>query len=311
MSNKITTKIYCKPPITIDEQINQLIKKGLIVSTRQNARLFLKHVSYYRLRAYTYPFQDNATSTFHVFKRNDISLDDIIELYNFDNKLREILFSAISIIEVSLRTVMTQEYSEETNDSHWFTESSHYHQNYNNLIQSMHSEVCRSNEEFIKHYFTKYSIPSIPPSWMTLETVSLGTLSRLLKDLKESPIKKKIATQYGLPNSKILINWIHSISILRNHCAHHSRIWNRRFTVQIIVPRNTLFSFVSINHIQHIKQNKIYSIIIAISYLLDVIEPNNKFVESIKELIGNRNKLVNIKEMGFPADWLTEDLWKG
>lgn len=310
MEKKLIKKIYNKVPITIEQQINLLNKKGLLIDNKQTAYAFLHHVSYYRLRAYTYPFQDNENNLLHIFKRNDINFSDIIALYHFDKNLRELLFSAISTIEVSLRTTITQFYSVEFNDSHWFTNSNHYYNNYTSIIETIKSEVNRSHEEFINHYFSKYTLPVIPPSWMTLETVSFGTLSRLLKDLQESSIKKKIAFFYGLPNTDILCNWIHSIAMLRNHCAHHSRIWNRRLAIQIKIPRNTTYSFISANHSKHIKRNKIYGVIIAINYLLNIIMPKNDFINSVKTLINKKNKLVNLKDIGFPNNWENEDIWK-
>ena len=50
---------------------------------------------------------------------------------------------------------------------------------YNTLMEDIENEVDRSEEEFIKHYYSRYSEPYMPPSWMTLEVVSFGSLSRL------------------------------------------------------------------------------------------------------------------------------------
>lgn len=46
------------------------------------------------------------------------------------------------------------------------------------------ADVNRSNEDFIKHYNSKYDNPSMPPSWMALEVVSFATLSRLFQSLR-------------------------------------------------------------------------------------------------------------------------------
>lgn len=65
---------------------------------------YLQNISYYRLRAYTYPFQENEQGKNHYFTRPDITLENIIDLYRFDSKLRAIVFSAIEKIEVVFRT---------------------------------------------------------------------------------------------------------------------------------------------------------------------------------------------------------------
>ena len=105
------------------------------------------------------------------------------------------------------------------------------------------ADVNRSNEDFIKHYNSKYDNPSMPPSWMALEVVSFATLSRLFQSLRLDSRKEYITEQFGLKKVAILENWLHSISNLRNCCAHHSRVWNRRFMVSVILPYNTLYPF--------------------------------------------------------------------
>ena len=49
---------YTKRPLTLKEQIEKLQKRGLIVDDEDLAMKYLSNISYYRLRAYTYPFQD-------------------------------------------------------------------------------------------------------------------------------------------------------------------------------------------------------------------------------------------------------------
>ena len=60
---------------------------------------------------------------------------------------------------------------------------------YDKLIDDIKYEVDRSNEDFIRHYQDNYTDPSIPPSWMALEVISLGTLSRLYELLKKMKAK--------------------------------------------------------------------------------------------------------------------------
>ena len=50
---------YIKPPLSISEQISKLKKRGLLFRDEAKAAHYLSNISYYRLRAYTYPFQDN------------------------------------------------------------------------------------------------------------------------------------------------------------------------------------------------------------------------------------------------------------
>ncbi|WP_051291153.1 hypothetical protein [Pedobacter glucosidilyticus] len=53
---------YDKLPITVSEQIEKLKGRNLKFDNETKAQNYLTNISYYRLRAYTYPFQDNSKS---------------------------------------------------------------------------------------------------------------------------------------------------------------------------------------------------------------------------------------------------------
>src|SRR3712207_7597427 len=50
--------------------------RGLVFDDQSEATAYLFNISYYRLRAYTYPFQDNGENTDHNFTRKDIHFKD-------------------------------------------------------------------------------------------------------------------------------------------------------------------------------------------------------------------------------------------
>ena len=226
----MTDKIdYTKKPLTIAEQVARLKQRGLVFDNESEASAYLFNISYYRLRAYTYPFQENGENSEHNFIRKDIHFKDIIDLYCFDRRLRSLIFNAIEKIEVAVRTKIVQVYAESTGDSHWYDDESLYRFGYDDLMVHIDADVNRSNEDFINHYKLKYNNPLMPPSWMALEVVSFATLSRLFQSLKLDNRKEYITEQFGLKKVAILENWLHAISNLRNCCAHHSRTWNRRF----------------------------------------------------------------------------------
>jgi abortive infection bacteriophage resistance protein len=93
---------FTKQPLTFEQQFESLKNRGLSFGNQEKASHYLSNISYYRLRAYTYPFQDNKDSN-HPFIR-PVSFEEIIELYVFDRRLRILLFNAIEKIEIALRT---------------------------------------------------------------------------------------------------------------------------------------------------------------------------------------------------------------
>lgn len=315
---------YEKRPIDISEQIEKLQNRGPLFEDQDQADQYLHNISYYRLRAYTYPFQRNGADANHEFIRNDIHFKDIIDLYCFDRRLRSLLFNAIEKIEVAFRTRIALAYSVDENDGFWFLNHRLYYQHdryisltRNEIIDGkpiageLMKEVQRSNEDFITHYFERYGEPQFPPAWMTLEVVSMGILSKLFSALdKNNPSSKTICRDLGLHKVDILKNWMHALSSLRNTCAHHSRIWNRRFTIGLSFPHRTSFPFLSRAEISNIRDNKLFAYLSVILYLLQIISPQSSFKQNLINLLENAPKLVVMREMGFPEDWRQYTLWR-
>ena len=313
---------YVKQPTSVAEQINRLERRGLIFKDKKLAAGYLNNISYYRLRAYTYPFQENEDPCLdHQFIREDITFQDIIDLYVFDRRLRSLVFNELEKVEVAVRTKLSQVYSESTNNSHWYEDRTLFDSavfktdrsrttTFNKLEEDIWNDVHRSNEDFIKHYYDKYDEPDMPPSWMTMEVISFGTLSKLYKALKTSPEKKAIANAFGIANADLFANWLHAFSGLRNCCAHHSRIWNRRFFVRLMMPYNTTYPFIPKSEAESLKQNKLFALLSALKYIVDIISPDNNFKVNLLRLLSEPHKLLTYKEMGFPPNWQELPVWK-
>lgn len=314
---------YTKRPLTLHQQVEKLQNRGLLIDDEQLAERYLSNISYYRFRAYTYPFQDNTNpAADHKFKKDDIHFSDIVDLYCFDRRLRSLMFNAIEKIEVAVRAKIVQAYSEVTGNSHWFNDRSLYKHKevldrngqpttaYDLLMKDIEGEIKRSNEDFIKHYYNKYANPPMPPAWMTLEVLSLGTLSKLYQQLKKSPQKKAIAKQFGLNNDRVFANWLHAIAVWRNCCAHHSRIWNRRCIINLQMPTNTDFPFLDKQTLNTLHPNKVFTVLCCIKYISNIISPDSDLKRNILSIIGDGGNLLNLQEMGFPKNWKFLDVWK-
>lgn len=296
---------YTKPALDLQQQIDKLKQRGLSILDEPRAAHYLSNISFYRLRAYTYPFQDNSDPN-HPFIK-PVSFDEIISLYVFDRRLRLLLFNALEKIEISFRTKLVYEFSQ-NNGSHWYENPGMYRNAYrfNTDINQLYEEIRRSNETFIGHYFSNYTNPINPPAWMSLEVASIGLLSKLFINLKKGSEKIKVTNQFGLTKPEILESWIHSLTTLRNICAHHGRLWNRRFIIQPTMPYNTKYQFIKNRNIH---TNKLYALLCCINYILNIISPNNSFKPELRQLIQSCH-LVDLHEMGFPKDWENDPFWQ-
>ncbi len=232
---------FSKEPFTIESQISLLERRGLYFRDRKAASHHLCNITFYRLRGYTYPFQGKEDP--HNFTQ-DISFDDILNLYNFNRELRQIVFSAIEQIEVALRSNIINNWAI-SSGSHWYLNPALYRNilRFEADIDRLSGEIKRSLEDFINHYRKKYTNPELPPSWMSLEVASLRLLSSMFKNLKDGQEKEAVLNHFGLRKIDILESWVWSFANIRNICAHHGRLWNRRFLAEVIIPKDPSFLF--------------------------------------------------------------------
>ncbi len=197
----------------------------------------LLRLNYYRFSGYALHFEvfRNRERT-HQFKRGT-TFDQVVRLYEFDTRLRALLFRYIEPIEVAFRAALCYELSTRTNDPHWYLDKSRYGGGFDHprLMEECRREYARSDEVFIKAYRAKHSAPSLPPAWMMSEILSIGRWSLLFKHLVDRESKKAVAHHFAA-KPFYLESWIHSLSVLRNLCAHHCRVWNRNFTIRPALP---------------------------------------------------------------------------
>ena len=295
---------YNKQSLDTPDLLNILKRRGLVIADEQAALQLLSYISYFRLASYFRPLEKDSQT--HEF-RQGATLEQVLTIYEFDTILRDIVFSAARRIEVALRTRINYHFSrmytpfwftqiDLATDGHLFVEH----------LSSVDREIRRSKEDFIKEHFAKYDKPDFPPAWKTLETVSFGTLSKLYSNFAKKAEKKAVAEDFGLPQHEFLISWMESLTSLRNFCAHHSRIWNRRFAVKPQIPRVLAgkawisdFSF---------PPDKIYPQLCCIAYWLNAIDPKNTFASDIKALVA-KYPTVDPAAMGCPQGWQSEPLW--
>jgi abortive infection bacteriophage resistance protein len=291
---------FTKPATTHADQVALLQKRGMIVPNIPYAIFHLKHLNYYRLGAYWLPFElDHATHTF----RSGTTFDEVLSLYIFDRELRLLVLDAIERIEVSMR-------------SQWAYEVAHSYGPHAHLDQTLAidpglwtkdmalltTEVQRSKETFILHLQATYS-EALPPIWAICEVMSLGLLSRWYSNLGDNSVRSKIAAHYGL-DVKVLRSWLHHLSLLRNTCAHHGRLWNRETAV---IPMFRHKPAALLPQVQ-IGSKKIYNSLVIMLYLMDIVSPGHSWRIDLIALLQKNGG--NLSAMGFLVDWDKRPIWR-
>ncbi len=298
---------YSKPPLNVDDQIKLLISRGLVIKDQNFAKHILSNISYYRLSNYFYHYwEDKITHKFY----SGVTLEDVVEVYNFDKEIREVCFKAIEVIEISMRAklslFLSQKYS-----SNWFCNENlaENKENFNKIIGEIKDLSHNTKEQFVRDHFAKYKDEYLP-SWKLMEITSLGLLSRIYGNIKSSLSEKKaIAKSLALPNHLFLVGWLKSISNIRNICAHHSRLWDKTLSTPIKIPHKLNKLWISQKTQINVKNNKLYIALCCIKYLLNNIEPNNVFADDVVKII-EKYPNIDLAKMNFPEGWQEDKFWK-
>jgi abortive infection bacteriophage resistance protein len=291
-----TKRPFNKPATTYAEQVETLKQRGMVIADEATAAFYLEHLNYYRLGAYWLPFEaDHAT---HKFKPGS-TFESVLDLYRFDRELRLLVLDAIERVEVSIK-------------AHWAYVLAHRHGPHAHLdaslahdpayfqknLADMTKEVNRADEVFIRHLKATYT-EALPPVWAVCEVMSLGLLSRLYKNLKNNKTKKAIATPYGL-SAPVLESWLHHLTIVRNVCAHHGRLWNREFSILPVQPQSQNQSL--LNAYQP-GGKRVYNTLLILLYFMDRLAPGHGWRTKLIALLNRHPKAW--LGMGFPpqARW--------
>jgi len=299
---------FAKPALRLEEQLEQLSKRGLRIDDAHAAIHALKHHNYYRLRGYWIVLEQPTSDGLHKF-RPGADLQTALNLYRFDEQLRSLLMEAVASIEVSVRTQFAYQIAV-SHGPHAYLDQNLFDDpvKHADCLAKLHEEVGRSHEVFIRHYLEKYSTPDLPPLWAVCEVMSLGALSKWFSNLANRSDRKRIADEYDVDETT-LVSFLRHLTVLRNHCAHHGRVWNRRFTVTMRVPRNRpVRAARAFEHGQD-ESRRIYNTLTMIGHFMNVIEPSNDWLSRVRSTI-ERTSMLEPAAMGFPLDWKGRQLWR-
>lgn len=299
------------------QHIARLRERGMAVDENL-ARQWLANVSYYRLSAYWYP----AWAVNDLGDRMDTfvhgaSFTDAIQLYEADRKLRTLVHDGMERIEITLRTRIGELLC--ARDPLEYTDSRRFrpafkHNDWMNIARKRIARAGRRNEA-INHYREKYG--GRYPFWVLAEVLDFADISRLFEGLTAFD-QRTIAEGLGISVSlsalsknqqrKVrkespLVPWLEQLTIVRNTCAHHGRLWNKSFAPAPTPALRTLPEFTELPEFQ---SERIFGTLTLMANILRVASPGSPWANRVAELISGTflaNPMVSPESLGLPADW--------
>ena len=157
---------FTKPPLPTGKLLDLIRSRGMQIEDDVNAAIFLNTVGYYRFSGYAlhYEIFNDRKRTHSFIKGSDFK--DVVELYEFDDDLRILIFDFIAHIEIAFRTSLGDVIALELNDSHWYTRPELFTNidTCRRFLEDCRTEIARSKEIFIENYRQNYKSPELPPS---------------------------------------------------------------------------------------------------------------------------------------------------
>lgn len=315
---------YRKPYQTGLELCDKLSANNLIIDSPAQSALLLERISYYRFKAYLFPFQDD-NGRFY----DHVNIDDSHQLYCFDEKLRQLVFQQTQYLEIGIRSQFDQWLTTKTNNPFWYLNASLFH--YTNgkhikTVSKVRGMFVDSKEEFAKHFKQKYYneycpfYRELPPGWVAIELMSFGNVSSLMSNVTDGTVDDLKLDRFanrklGVIKYRTLCNWISVIHDVRNYCGHHSRLFNRNLKAPTGIKRVLMRDIqlpktrTSSGEREEDQLNRIYTALAAMQKILTALG-YPKMGPLLNELLEQHPKANSfLASMGFPDDWQSELLF--
>ena len=230
---------YTKAWLSVPDQVAKLQARGLQIPDLVDAESFLYHVNYYSFAGYCLAFE-NPRHAFPV----GVTFEQIKLAYMFDMTLRDLLNEALELIEIDLCTAVAYSFGQ-SYGPFGHVDPTNFHRKFDfkithtDWLKKLHEETKRSSEPFIQHFRYKYLEYPDLPVWTVTEVMSFGGLSRMVAAMHKAD-RDKIATEYGVP-ARVLSSITHHFAYVRNLCAHHSRLWDRVWSIKSDLPHHPVW----------------------------------------------------------------------
>jgi abortive infection bacteriophage resistance protein len=279
-----------KQPATYAVQIAKLREHGCVVSDEAFCEGVLSHIGYYRLSAYFLTFKTKDGQY-----KSGTDFNAVYKLYEFDRKMRRLLFSVIEELEIYLRAQLSY-YHAHKYGADGYLNPANFNSRHNHLSFAAHiNDLVNSNSKaaFVKHHLTKYGGQF--PLWVITELFTFGMLSYFYADMITADQKRLARDVFraSVPNVK---SWLYCLTVLRNVCAHNNRLY---FTIFSAVPPN-------LPHIDKSVENRLFASVMALRQLYpDAEKWNNEFLPAMSALFEEYKSVIFLKHIGYPEDWET------
>lgn len=295
----------------LDEQIEILQNKGLVIDNKEYAKEVLFRENYFFLNGYRHLFMISSSNKTYI---EGTTFEELYSLFLFDRSFRNILFKNILTIENNLKSIISYQLSlcygyheKDYLDHHNFTDVPEKSRQVNDVIHKMKRQI-KSNaltHSATMHYVDNYGYI---PLWVLVKVLSFGIIGELFAILKKED-QITIADVYNL-NPETFLNYLLLLSNYRNLCAHEDIVFENRTQRVIGDTKYHRILNIDITNNEYVYgKNDVFALVIVIRQMLKDDEYINMSLE-IKHCIDNLKMNLHhipiekvLDRMGFPNNW--------
>lgn len=296
---------------TLDEQIEILRSKGLIINNPEKTKEILYRENYFFISGYRHLFM-------RTYKDRKFfpgtTFEELYATFLFDRKIRNIMFKYILIIENNVKSkisyVLSRKYGIKEKNylaPKNFNQDSYKSRQVHDVLNKMKRQIRVNGKQHTAtmHYLSNYGYI---PMWILVKVLSFGIVSELYSILKPED-QLEMAENYNLDN-ETLATYLTLLSNYRNLCAHEDILYDHR--TQRRIPDTRYHHMLNIDMTDdeyNFGKNDLYALVIIMKQMLTPDEFRELMYEIGYEIdildgkvdVVPLNMILN--KMGFPDNW--------
>ena len=296
---------------TLDEQVEILKAKDLIIEDEEKAKKILLKENYFFINGYRHLLMKNFKDKKFI---KGSTFDELYSIFNFDRHIRNICFKNVLIIENNIKSIISYQLSKKygfqeknyLNPSN-YTDDPLKERQVRDVLNKTRKQLAFNGKKHTAtmHYMTNYGYI---PMWILVKVLSFGLMAEFYCILKTEE-KKAIAEVYGIKYQDMEV-FLYLLANFRNLCAHEDILYDHR--TQRSIPDNEIHKKLQIEKQEDeyiYGKNDLFALIIIFKYMLEPEE----FREMIREIEYEINILEGkmktvptntiLNRIGFPINW--------
>lgn len=212
---------------TLDEQVEILRNKNLIINNEEEVKDILLRENYFFISGYRYLFYNENRKFIQ-----GTTFEELYAAFLFDRNLRNVLFKNLLVVENNIKSIISYQLSKKYGykekdylDPENFTQDIKESRRVEDVLNKMRRQIRINGEKHTAtfHYMTKYKYV---PLWILVKVISFGLINELFGILKEED-KEEIARLYNIDKDTLKV-YIQLLSNYRNLCAHEDMVYDHR-----------------------------------------------------------------------------------